>query len=145
MQTICIQNTEIQYEPRDVITFDEGMIGLPQLRRMVLISQPEIAPFYWLASIDEPETAFLVLDPLSQNERYSPAIPEQTKARIGLAAGENPLLLTIVRISPEWRKSSINLKAPMVIAPGAMRGAQIVATEREYLVDEPLAILQNAA
>jgi flagellar assembly factor FliW len=145
MQTICIQSTEIEYEPSDVITFDEGMIGLPQLRRMVLVSQPEISPFHWLASVDEPETAFLVLDPLTQYERYAPSIPEQTKARIGLAAGEKPLLLTIVRISAEWQESSINLKAPMVIAPGAMRGMQIVATEREYLVDEPLAIMQNAA
>lgn len=145
MPKIHIQSKEIEYAERDVITFDEGLVGLPQLRRLVIISQPEIHPFLWLASVEASETAFLVLEPHAQFSDYTPSIPPQVSTRIQLEDWEEPLLLAIARITPEWQSSTLNLRAPLVIAPNAMRGAQIVLTESAYRLDEPLALLAAAA
>ncbi|MDX2030118.1 MAG: flagellar assembly protein FliW [Blastocatellia bacterium] len=145
MPTIHIQNTEIPYDEGNVIAFDEGLIGLPHLRRLVIVTQPEIAPFLWLASTETPASAFLVMEPRLLAGAYAPEIPAEIRARIGLRADEDPLLLAIAIISPEWRHSSINLKAPLVIAPGAMRGTQLILSETAYRLDEPLAALSAAA
>jgi flagellar assembly factor FliW len=145
MPKIHIQSKEIEYAERDVITFDEGLVGLPHLRRLVIINQPEIHPFLWLASLEAPETAFLVLEPHAQFSDYAPSIPPQVSTRIKLEAWEKPLLLVIARITSEWQCSTLNLRAPLVIAPNAMRGAQIVLTESAYRLDEPLAMLAAAA
>lgn len=145
MSKIHIQSTDIEYAESDVITFEEGIIGLPHLRRMVVINQPEIVPFLWLASVEEPETAFLVMEPHSQFEDYEPSIPSQTRVRIGLAENEEPLLLTIVRITPEWQQTTVNLRAPLVVGPSSMRGTQLVLTESNYSVEQPLALLSAAA
>lgn len=141
MPKVRIQSTDIEYTDSDVITFEEGLIGLPQLRRLVVISQPEIAPFFWLASVEATETAFLVLDPQAYLDSYTPRLPAETRARIGLQADEEPLLLAITRITPEWHESTLNLRAPLVISTGAMRGTQPVLAETNYRLDEPLAAL----
>jgi flagellar assembly factor FliW len=145
MPSIRIQSKDLNYEEDAVITFDEGIVGLPHLRRLVIVNQPEIAPFMWLASVEEPETAFLVMDPYSHFGNYAPGIPVQAFARIGMKEKEQPLLLAIVRIMPEWDCSTVNLRAPIVIAPNSMRGTQLVLTESNYRLDEPLAALAAAA
>lgn len=145
MPKVRIQSTDIEYTESAVITFEEGLIGLPQLRRLVVISQPEIAPFFWLASVEEDETAFLVLDPQAYLDSYTPRLPNETRARIGLKSDEEPLLLAITRIMPEWHDSTLNLRAPLVISTGAMRGTQPVLTETNYRLDEPLAALAALA
>jgi flagellar assembly factor FliW len=139
MPTIKLQNTEITFVEGDIITFEEGLVGLPHLRQLVIVSQPEIEPFLWLASAEEPETAFLVLEPHTQFDAYAPQVPPEVRARLGLAEAEQPLWLAIVKIAPEWQHSTINLKAPLVVAPQAMRGAQFVLTEHGYRLDELLA------
>ena len=138
MPTIHIQGMDIEYSESDVITFDEGLIGLPHIRRWVLISQPEIDPFLWLASIEDPETVFLVLEPRSQFTEYAPYISAQACVRLGVSPGETPLFLAIVRITAEWKNSTINLRAPLVIAASAMRGAQFVLMESSYHLEQPL-------
>lgn len=145
MPKVRIQSTDIEYTERDVITFEEGLIGLPQLRRLVVITQPEISPFFWLASVEEDETAFLVLDPQVYLDSYTPRLPAETRARIGLQADEEPVMLAITRIMPEWHESTLNLRAPLVISTGAMRGTQPVLTETNYRLDEPLAAFAAAA
>ena len=144
MPKVRIQSTDIEYTDKDVITFEEGLIGLPQLRRLVVISQPEIAPFFWLASVETDEMAFLVLDPQAYLDTYTPRLPTETRMRIGLKADEEPLMLAITRITPEWHESTLNLRAPLVISTGAMRGTQPVLTETNYRLDEPLAALAAA-
>ena len=145
MPKVHIQSKDIEYAEGDVITFDEGLVGLPHLRRLVIISQSEIHPFLWLASVEEPETAFLVLEPHTHYGNYAPSIPAQVRARIQMTETEEPLLLAIARITAEWQCSTINLRAPLVIAPSAMRGTQVVLSESNYRLDEPLALLAEAA
>lgn len=145
MPKIQIQKTDLAYDEKDIITFDEGIVGLPHLHKMVVISQPEIGPFLWLASVEEPETAFLVIEPHSQFSDYLPNIPAQACDRIGMKEKEQPLLLAIVHITPEWQSSTINLRAPLVIAPSSKRGTQLVLTESNYRLEEPLAAQAAAA
>lgn len=137
MSTIKIQGTELTYNPADVITFDEGLIGLPNLRRMVLVGQSDISPFLWLASLDD-ETAFLVLEPTSVFPEYHPVISDDAKTCINLGDDAAATLLTIVSLSPDWKKSTVNLRAPLFINASEMRGAQAVLMTSDYKLSEPL-------
>jgi flagellar assembly factor FliW len=138
MSTICIQGTELSYGESDIITFAEGMIGLPHLRRMVVISQPEIEPFLWLASLDDPSVVFLVIEPRGVFPDYAPQVPDAVRAALGLAQDESPLLLTIALIAAEWTESTVNLRAPLMVAAKTMRAAQIVLSDNTYRVDQLL-------
>ena len=139
MPTIRIQGIDLTYDEKDIVTFDEGLIGLPHLRRMVLVNQTDIAPLLWLASLDEPGTAFLVVNPRSLFSDYVPRVPDDVYSRTGSAREEEQLLtMAIVLIAPDWQRSTINLRAPLFISARNMRGAQIALTENHYRVDAPL-------
>lgn len=144
MPTLRIQGTDIEYDQSSVIHFNEGLIGLPHLRRMALVAQTEIAPFLWLASLDDERLAFLVIDPRAVFRDYQIALPDEVGARIGVEADERPLVLSIAVIAAEWRNSTVNLRAPLVVAPSKMRGMQIILSDAPYRVAEPLPLAQAA-
>jgi flagellar assembly factor FliW len=145
MQTIHVQGTELAYEEKDIIRFDEGLIGMPHLQRMVLIHYSEIAPLLLLCALDHPDVTFLVLEAQSHIPDYAPRVSPVIRQQLGLAATEEPVFLTTVTIAPEWTASTINMRAPLVLAPTTMRGAQVVLTESSYQLAEPLPALEQTA
>lgn len=129
MPTVKVQNTELSYEPSDVITFSEGLIGLSGLRRMVLVGQSSIEPFLWLASLDVQGMAFLVVEPRSLFPDYNARITEE---------GNDFLLLALVKLETEWANTTVNLRAPLIVNPTTKRGAQVVLSDSNYSLAERL-------
>jgi flagellar assembly factor FliW len=150
MPTVTIQKQELAYDEADVITFEEGLIGLPSLRRMVLVKQPGIEPFLWLVSLDDPATAFVVADPRSLFGDYDAGrffghdTGRGAWDEFAAADAGPPLLLSVVVVAADWSESTINLRAPLVVCPRTMRGAQRVLSESAYKVDEPLPFARAA-
>jgi flagellar assembly factor FliW len=138
MPTLKIQGTELQYEEQNVITFKEGLIGLPQLRRLVMVRQSEIEPFFWLACPDADGLAFVVAEARNLFAGYDPSLPADSNFREVLAADETPLILAVISIAGEWQLSTANLRAPIFISPRAMCGAQVILTDPAQTVDTPL-------
>jgi flagellar assembly factor FliW len=144
MAKIIIQGTELEYTDADIITFDEGLVGLPHLRRMVLIQQSDIAPFLWMASLDEPDICFLLVHPNGFYSGYAPGLPAEVKVGLSVEADEKMTVLAICLIAADWTHSTVNLRAPLYISAEKMRGLQVVLTETSYRVDEPMPIAQAA-
>ncbi len=144
MQTIHVQGTDLAYEEKDILKFDEGLIGMPQLQRMVLIHYSEIEPLLLLCALDQPDVTFLVLEANSHVPNYAPCFAANVQTQLGLTDEEAPVLLATVTIAPEWTASTINLRAPIVIAPTTMRGAQIILSDSPYQLAEPLPFRQTA-
>jgi flagellar assembly factor FliW len=136
MPTIQMLGEELPYEAADIITFEEGLIGLPALKRMALVQQTSIAPFLWLASLDDPEVSFLVVDPRPIFPDYTPRLPDATNICASAGDEENLLVVTIVLIAPEWQESKINLLAPLFISPSTMRGVQFILPDGSYSSSE---------
>lgn len=138
MPNITVLKQEITYDEADIIAFPEGLVGLPHLRRMVLIHRPDTEPFLWLASLDDPSVAFVVINPRAIFVGYETS--EDVRQLAALSRDEEPVLLAIVIVSEEWAQSSVNLRAPLVISPQTMTGRQVVLSGGAYRLDEPLRV-----
>jgi len=138
MPTLIIQGTEISYDEKDIITFSEGFIGLPHLRRMVMVRQSIIEPFLWLVSLDEENEAFVVADARSFFPGFVPDLPADSNLRGAFGADQNPVVLAIILIAADWQRSTANLRAPLFISARTMTGAQVVLMDSPYRVNEPL-------
>ena len=137
MPTIQIQGEELSYEATDIITFEEGLIGLPELKRLVLVRQSSIEPFLWLISADDANIAFLVVDPRPLFPDYKKDLLDAAPLHQSATKDETQLVLAIAVIAPEWQESKINLRAPLFISPSTMRGVQVVLTDSPYRSNEP--------
>lgn len=131
MPSITIKEQEYSYSGDELINFTEGLVGLPEMRRAALIPLPEFEPFFWLASIDDEKTRFIVVDPYEIFSDYDPA------AFVRLDA-EQIKTLVIVKISSDWEKTTLNLRAPIFINDETKRGVQMVLTESPYNLSEAL-------
>jgi flagellar assembly factor FliW len=126
---IKIQDKEFVYDENEVISFTEGLIGLPEIRRAVLISIDGFEPFFWLASVEDQQNRFVVVDPREIFDGYEPFSadsPDRFETKT----------LSIVKISSNWEKTTVNLRAPIFINPRSKRGAQCVLTDSNYSLTE---------
>lgn len=144
MPTLSIQGTELQYDEKDILTFNEGLIGLPHLQRMVMVSQPDIEPLMWLASLDEEGVALVIADAPGIFPGYAPAVPADCSFSGTLDADEHPMAFAIVLIAPEWQKATANLRAPIFVSARTRQGAQVILPDNVYSVGAPLPLAMAA-
>ena len=115
-------------EPGEVLNFPDGVVGLEHLRRFVMVEDARIAPCRWLQSLDEPEIAFVVVDPRVVDASYAPVLPDS-------ARGD---LLAIITLNPEPALSTVNMLAPVVVDAAGREGRQLVLHESGYSLRQPI-------
>lgn len=131
MSVITIKGKEVPYDENEVITFAEGLIGMPEMRRAVLVPIEEFRPFCWLASVESEKARFIVIDPHEIFAGYEPFQAEQ-------AAGAHMQTFAIVKVSSDWQKTTVNLRAPLVINTETQIGAQLILSDSKYQFAESL-------
>ena len=133
---------EIEVEAGAVITFPQGLVGLPQLNRFVLIDGK--GPFRWLQSLDSPDATFVVID---SDDVVTDYAINPSREDLGIVVvGEEPaplcalLIVTIPRESPE--RMTANLMAPLIVNTDRRLGVQAVLPDR-YPVRYPIVMEQS--
>ena len=121
---------------RGTIAFPDGLPGFEGCRQFVLLTSPALEPFACLKGLDASAPAFLAIDPRRVVAEYRHPLAPADQARLG-AGPETPLVwLALVRPRPTG--ATVNLRAPIVINPEAMRGLQVVDGDGTYPLDHPL-------
>ena len=71
---------EIDIQEDKIITLESGMIGFPDMQKFTLIFDEEKGSkshIMWLQSMDDPQTAFPVINPVTIKEDYNPSVSEE--------------------------------------------------------------------
>ncbi|HQU86758.1 MAG TPA: flagellar assembly protein FliW [Pyrinomonadaceae bacterium] len=137
MSKVSILGKDYFYNESEVISFSEGLIGLPEMRRAALIPMTDYQPFYWLASLDDEKTRFIVVNPQRIFSEYQPDVPKELR-EISNSSISSQTILTIVKISSEWEKTTVNLRAPIFINEETKHGAQFVLNDSNYQLAETI-------
>lgn len=127
--------------PETVIRFPEGLPGLEQAHDWQMVEHEDAAPFLWLQSVDRPAISLLVVDPLVVAADYDPKLSVHDLARVGLVADEPRVVLAVVT----WRDDgpTVNLRAPLVLNPTRMLGAQVILEEARWPLRHTIASGQD--
>jgi flagellar assembly factor FliW len=126
---------EIDIEDDKIITLEKGMIGFPEMNHFALIhdEEKEKGSIMWLQSMDDPETAFPVMDPHRVKNDYNPSVNEKILSSLGKLTPENTFVLNTVTVPRKVEDFSMNLKAPIIINTDNTRAAHIIV-EDDYPV-----------
>lgn len=123
---------EIEIDESKSITFEDGIIGFPDMKKFTLIfdeekeGRPSIS---WLQSMDEPEIAFPVMDPLFVCETYNPSVEEELLKNLGTIKEDNLYVLVTVTVPQNIKELAVNLKAPIVINTDTRKASQIIVED----------------
>ena len=121
---------EVTVDDEKMIHFPNGIVGFPELQDFALIhdsEQGDQGGIRWMQSVQEPNFAMPVVDPLVAKEDYNPTVEDDLLKVIGDST--DPLVLVTITVPSDLTKMSVNLKAPIVINVESRKAVQVILDE----------------
>ncbi len=133
---------DIDVTDDNILCLPSGIIGFPKLNRVLIIDHEENSPFRWLQSADDPELAFVIIDPMVLVKDYP-----LDKLRDSLSKGEEPpenlAVAAITTVPPAPSPITVNLVAPVVFDADKRVGAQVILSDNRFSTRHILAADDN--
>lgn len=132
---------EIDIAEEKILSFDNGIIGLENLKKFTLIYDSEkedSGKIIWLQSVEEEEYALPVINPRNVMKDYNPVVDDELLAPLGEVCDEDLMIFVTIRVPEDITGMTANLKAPVIINAKTKKGCQIVVQNDEYLVKHPV-------
>lgn len=117
-----------------VYFFPRGLVGLQEYREYALI-QVEEGPFYLLHALND-ELSFILLPAHLASDNYGFQIDNATVELLGIRKAEEVNTYVIVNVIDG--ELHVNLKAPVLAAPGNRRGCQFIIDDPSLPIRHPL-------
>ena len=130
---------EIEVADDKVIEMPGGILGFPNTEKYVLLDHDdEAAPFKWLQSVEQPELAFVVTDPLAFFPDYNIQVKKEELAALHIDDAKDVVILVILSLRGEPKDMTANLQGPIVVNSKNMTGRQVVLREGRYTTKHTL-------
>ena len=130
---------EVELPEDKIINFHNGLIAFEDAKRFFLIENDDKdIPFSWLQSADNPDLAFVVINPFLVKPDYEFELSAADREELGIRKTGEAAVLTIVVIPEDIRKMTTNLIAPLVINTRVKKGKQIILQDKRYTINCPI-------
>lgn len=132
---------EIEIADDKIITFENGIIGFPDLKKFALLHDEEKgtgAGIRYMQSLEEPAFAMPVMDPLIVKPDYDPEVDDELLASAGNVTEDNILVLVTVTVPSDLTKMSVNLQGPFVINVDEHKACQVIVEKGDFPVKYPV-------
>ena len=138
--TTGVSGTDPNEIPEDkVILFDEGIPGLPDCRRFVILDLAPDSAFQVLQSVDTPDVSMIITVPWLFFPDYAPELSDLEQASLGIAGPEDVALFCSVVLTPDDKDTVfVNLMGPFVVNATTRRGCQFVLAGSGYPLRAPV-------
>lgn len=131
---------EIDIDESKIITFVNGMVGFPDMKKFTLIYDEEKknkGGIMWFQSLDEPEFAMPVMEPTVILPDYNPTVNDELLSPLGELTPDNLYVLVTVTVPSDITKMTANMKGPIIINTDTLLANQIVV-ENDMQVRFPI-------
>jgi flagellar assembly factor FliW len=128
----------IELADDDIIQFPEGLLGFNDLRRFVLLDDPNDEIFAWLQSCEDGGIAFPVLEPELFSSNYVVGLTKGDLEALSLKSVEESRSFAIITIPQDPTQMTANLKAPIVINLKSRTARQCVLQDNNLAIREPI-------
>jgi flagellar assembly factor FliW len=76
MKFVATKFGQLNFQEEEIIVLPKGILGFSQLTRYILLENEGRGPFKWLQSVEDPNVAFVIADPLDFFPNYKMEIDE---------------------------------------------------------------------
>jgi flagellar assembly factor FliW len=131
---------EVEIDDSKIISFPNGIIGFPDLKKFTLMYDEEKGSdtIKWLQSIDEPNFAMPVMDPLVVCPDYKPEVDVNITNDIGDIDNDDLLILVTVTVPHDLKQMTVNLMGPFIINIKELKAVQTIIDNDDYPVKFPI-------
>ncbi len=144
MEKIQSRFGEIEYDPDNTLLFPEGLVGLENLRKFVVMPNEKEGPLFWIQSVEDPQVAFILTDPTGFYYDYKVVPDGREREKLGIDDNGECLIVSVVSVSSE-REITLNLAAPILFAPETNRALQVILEGTQFSPQTPLPTVEEAS
>lgn len=121
-----------------LITFPDGLLGFENLTRYAILEHDSGTPFKWLQSVDEPDLAFVIVDPYEFKPDYAVELGRDDVVKLGLKEPGAAAVYVLVVIPNNPAAMTANLQGPLVLNSERRVGRQVVLADGRYSTRQPI-------
>ena len=127
---------KIAVEDEKIIRFEDGILGFPDFTLIYDLDRGSDASIKWLQSIDEPGFALPVMNPELVMPGYTPRFDKSLIESLGDNLESDNILIFVTVTIPrnDVTKTTVNLKAPIIISVENRKAVQIITEGEAYSV-----------
>jgi flagellar assembly factor FliW len=124
---------ELEVSPEQIVNLPLGMVGFPNLKRYILFPHKTGSAFFWLQSLERPDLAFVLINPLMVEANYQITLSGSDRKLLDIKDPNQIQVWAVVTI-PHGAPDSMtaNLKAPVVLNLENRLMAQIILESDDY-------------
>jgi flagellar assembly factor FliW len=123
---------EIQVEQESAIYFKREILGFENFHYYYLIEMGDLPNFFWLQSKEEPELAFIVVNPRLFKANYELKLDDVDMGLLELAPGDEVADFAIVNIPEDVNLMTMNLLGPIAINVKKRIAIQGISLNNDY-------------
>jgi flagellar assembly factor FliW len=129
---------DIDVQQDDIIRFEQGIPAFEELRLFTLIDMEVGAPFKLLQSLEQPDVSLVVTNPFVFYPEYDFVLPNSVQDELVINSEREVEVWSVITVSSDLSKTTINLLAPLVINHVKKIGKQHLLHDSEYGPRHPL-------
>lgn len=124
---------EVEIDESTVINIPGGILGFEKYTKYTLLSPLGEDTFpMWLQSVEDSQPCFVVYDPMQIYPDYVFEINDEEQAELKLGEDIPHRVLTVAIVPDDYKKTTINLRCPIVINTRESIAAQIILDDYDF-------------
>ncbi len=131
MEIITKAHGKIEISDDRLITIPEGLFGFEQYTKYALVDS-DYEPFIWLQSCEDPNLAFLIVDPFLICNDYETDIDDAALKKIDITKPEDIIIMTIVTVPHDGSSITANFQGPLVINKKNHKCMQAILSDNRW-------------
>lgn len=125
---------DLTVEEKDILVFNEGILGFEKLRKFFVVDPGDNTLIMWLQSTEDTSVAFPIIEPKIFDPEYIvKLLPSELKS-LELENLSSARIYSILTIPSDITQMSANMKAPIVINATNGLSRQIVLQDNKLSV-----------
>lgn len=120
------------------IKFEKGIPGFEHLREFSILDVEDNEQFKIIQSIEEENISFVVANPFEIYKEYMIDLNDEIIKELDIQNSEDVLVLSIITLGKTLEKSTLNLKAPLIINIKNNLAKQLILQSEKYETKHPL-------
>lgn len=123
----------IEIDPAEVIYFPDGLPAFEEQKEFIVIPLEEGVPFYYLQSLHDHELCFFLADIFTFFPEYQLELGDEELERLESDdKGTGVVIFAILTVPDNFRQTTANLLAPVIINLEKKKGMQHIPKQSVY-------------
>jgi len=124
----------LEVEDSGIIHVKGGILGFSGYQKYVLLDLDSSGPFKWLQCLEDPDLAFVVMDPRLVEPEYRVPLEADEAEALGIGETAECMVCAIVTIGASLSDVTVNLLGPILMNTRNNLARQLVLADSRYTV-----------